>query len=69
MEQTNGEEAITLDSYMKGVKNQEIKGILLKLKNEIRRSKVDKDLVESILNSLKDKDPDIAGEVLELIGD
>lgn len=67
MEQNTGAGAETLDNYIKGVKNQEIKGILLKLKNEIRKTDVDRDLVESILSSLRDKDPDAAARAEELI--
>lgn len=67
MEQNTGGNAETLDTYIKGVKNQEIKGILLKLKNEIRKTDIDRDLVESILSSLSDKDPDAAKRAKELI--
>lgn len=67
MEQNTSGDVQTLDSYIKGVKNQEIKGILLKLKNEIRKADVDTDLVQTILNSLKDKDPQAAKNAEELI--
>jgi len=62
-------EPITLDTYIKDVKDQEIKGILLKLKNEIRRTDADKDSIEAIIASLKDKNITIAEEVLNLIQD
>ncbi len=69
MEQKNTEEALTLDTYIKGVKDQEIKGILLKLKNEIRRTDADKNTIEAVIASLKDKNITIAEEVLNLIQD
>ena len=67
MEQNNTENPNTLDTYIKGVKNQEIKGILLKLKNEIRRTEVDSGTVESILNSLREKEPSVAKDIEEFI--
>ena len=67
MEQKITEETQTLDTYIKGVKDQEVKGILLKLKNEIRRTGADKDTIEEIISSLKDKNSAIAEEVLSLI--
>jgi len=69
MEQNMTKEPITLDTYIKDVKDQEIKGILLKLKNEIRRTDADKDSIEAIIASLKDKNITIAEEVLNLIQD
>lgn len=67
MEQKITEETQTLDSYIKGVKDQEVKGILLKLKNEIRRAGADKDTIEELISSLKDKNNAIAEQVLSLI--
>ena len=67
MEQKITEETTTLDTYIKSVKDQEVKGILLKLKNEIRRAGADKDTIEEIISSLKDKNGAVAEEVLSLI--
>lgn len=67
MEQKITEETTTLDTYIKSVKDQEVKGILLKLKNEIRRTGPDKDTIEEIISSLKDKNSAIAEQVLSLI--
>jgi len=47
----------TLDTYIRKVENQEIKGILLKLKNEMRKSDVTWESVKTILVSLEQKDP------------
>lgn len=69
MEQKDTNNSLSLDTYIKGVKDQEIKGILLKLKNELRRADPNKDTIEAILNSLKDKNSAIAQEVLPLIQD
>lgn len=69
MEQKNTEETLSLDTYIKGIKDQEIKGILLKLKNEIRRTDADKNTIEELITSLKDKNINIAEEVLNLIQD
>ena len=67
MEQKITEETQTLDTYIKSVKDQEVKGILLKLKNEIRRAGADRDTIEEIISSLKDKNSAIAEQVLSLI--
>jgi len=67
MEQKDTKDSLSLDTYIKGVKDQEIKGVLLKLKNEIRKTDADKDTIETIITSLKDKNIAIAKEVLRLI--
>ncbi len=53
----------TLDTYIRKVENQEIKGILLKLKNEIRKSDVTWESVKNILISLEQKDSKSAKEI------
>ena len=57
----------TLDTYIRKVENQEIKGILLKLKNEIRKSDVTWDSVKNILISLEQKDSKSAKEIFLLL--
>lgn len=67
MEQNNGEKDLTLDSYIKSVRDQEIKGILLKLKNEVRRDDVDQSIVDSLISSIKEKDAQTASVIEELL--
>ena len=57
----------TLDSYIRKVENQEIKGILLKLKNEMRKPDVTWESVKNILISLDQKDADCAREIFLLL--
>jgi len=57
----------TFDTYIRKVENQEIKGILLKLKNEIRKPDVTWESVKSILISLKQKDTIITKEIFLLL--
>jgi hypothetical protein len=57
----------TLDTYIRKVENQEIKGILLKLKNEIRKSDVTWESVKDILISLEHKDSKSAKEIFLLL--
>lgn len=57
----------TLDTYIRKVGNQEIKGILLKLKNEIRKSDVTWESVKNILISLEHKDSKSAKEIFLLL--
>ncbi|MCZ6469602.1 MAG: hypothetical protein V3R67_00965 [Thermodesulfobacteriota bacterium] len=57
----------TLDTYIRKVENQEIKGILLKLKNEIRKSDVTWESVKNILISLEQKDSKSAKEIFLLL--
>ena len=57
----------TLDTYIRNVENQEIKGILLKLKNEMRKPDVTWESVKIILVSLEHKDPKILKEVFSLL--
>lgn len=56
-----------LDTYIRNIENQQTKGILLKLKNEMRKSDITWDAVKTILVSLEQKDPDTAKEVLLLL--
>jgi hypothetical protein len=57
----------TLDTYIRKVENQEIKGLLLKLKNEIRKSDVTWESVKNILISLEQKDSKSAKEIFLLL--
>jgi len=57
----------TLDTYIRKVENQEIKGILLKLKNEMRKSDITWEAVKNTLVSLKSKDSECAREIFNLL--
>lgn len=59
----------SLDDFIRDVKNQELKGILLKLKNEIRKPNVAWADVKTILKSLQNKDKETFYEILCLIVD
>lgn len=63
----NNPDIETLDTYIRKVENQEIKGILLKLKNEIRKSDVTWESVKNILISLEQKDSKSAKEIFLLL--
>ncbi|HXG30408.1 MAG TPA: hypothetical protein VNK81_02070 [Thermodesulfobacteriota bacterium] len=64
-ERRNEEEA--LGSYIRRIEDQELKGILLKLKNEIRKPDAPWGVIKTILRSLLDKDREVLMEVLPLI--
>jgi hypothetical protein len=57
----------TLDSYIKGMRDQELKGLLLKLKNEIRKEDASWEAVRSILESLYRKNSAVFIEAVPLI--
>jgi len=61
------ESSETLDSYIRKVEDQELKGLLLKLKNELRKPDASWDAVKSILESLYRKNSEAFGEVAPLI--
>ena len=67
MEHKDKEEELTLDIYIKSVVDQEIKGILLKLKNEMRRPDASRESIDGILQTLKEKNSGVAREVIPLI--
>lgn len=56
-----------LDEFIRDIKDQELKGILLKLKNEIRKPDVSWVDIKTILKSLNNKDKDALYEILPLI--
>jgi DNA-binding GntR family transcriptional regulator len=57
----------SLDEFIRDIRNQELKGILLKLKNEIRKPDVPWVDIKTILKSLYNKDKDAFYEILSLI--
>ncbi len=67
MEGLKNQDLETLDAYIRGVENQELKGILLKLKNETRRSNASWEAVRVILQSLWNKKKETLIEILPFI--
>jgi uncharacterized protein YeeX (DUF496 family) len=67
METRKNQGSKSLDEFIRDIKDQELKGILLKLKNDIRKPDVPWEDIKSILNALKDKDKDTFYEILSLI--
>jgi len=57
----------TLDSYLKKMEDQEMKGLLLKLRNELRKPDASWESVRSVLESVKSKSSRVFGEVAPLI--
>jgi hypothetical protein len=57
----------TLDSYIRKVEDQEIKGLLLKLKNELRKPDAAWETIKTILGSINGKDNRVFAEVAPLI--
>ncbi len=60
----NGE---TLDSYIRKMEDQELKGLLLKLKNELRKQDASWEGVRTILGTLHRKNSRVFSEVAPLI--
>ncbi len=56
-----------LDIYIRGVNDQELKGVLLKLKNEVRKPGASWEIVRKTLYSLWNKNKDALIEVLPFI--
>lgn len=56
-----------LDEFILGLDNQELKSILLKLKNEIKKPDVPWADIRTILTSLYKKDKDAFHEILSII--
>jgi hypothetical protein len=60
-------EEITLDSYAKYIKDQELKGIVLKLKNELRKPDAAWDTVKPLLRTIYEKDEKVFSEIAVLL--
>lgn len=56
-----------LSEYIKGLKNQEVKVLLLKLKNEIRKEDVTWGQVRDMLRSLEEKDKQVLFDIIPLL--
>ena len=60
-------EIITLDSFVRSQKNQELKGLLLKLKNEIRKEDILWEDIKEVLISIDKYDKNLLSIILPLI--
>ena len=67
MDKQKNQDNKLLDEYILGVEDQELKGILLKLKNETRKPDISWDVIKSVLISLKNKDRETLIKILPLI--
>lgn len=57
----------TLDSYVRKIDDQELKGLVLKLKNELRKNDAAQDSVTGILQSIRLKDSSVFDYIVSLI--
>ena len=63
----NDKEIITLDSFVRSQQNQELKGILLKLKNELRKEDMLWEDIKDILKTVHEFDKDLLSTIIPLI--
>jgi len=67
MEGLNNQDVETLDTYIRKIEDQELKGVLLKLKNEMRKPDASWEAVRTILSYLLNKNRKTLVEILPLI--
>lgn len=67
MEERKNQESSQLDDLILNVTDQILKGILLKLKNEIRKPGVPWDAIKPILRSLDEKYREKLNEILPIL--
>jgi CHAD domain-containing protein len=63
----SGERQSLFENYIKALSNQEIKGILLKLKNELKRKGLWWEELKPLLRVLLEKDRQVFMDVIPLI--
>ena len=63
----NDKEIITLDSFVRSQQHQELKGILLKLKNELRKEDMLWEDIKDILKTVHEFDKDLLSTIIPLI--
>lgn len=56
-----------LNDYIRGVDDQEIKGVLLKLKNELQKQNPQWEVIRVLIRTLFEKRKDVLFDVLPLI--
>jgi len=57
----------TLDSYIRKMEDQELKGLMLKLKNELRRPEAAWEPIKQILTAIRRKNSAAFTEISDLI--
>ncbi|MCL4245433.1 MAG: hypothetical protein KJ002_09930 [Candidatus Dadabacteria bacterium] len=57
----------TLDTYIRKMEDQELKGLLLKLKNELRRPEAAWEPVRQILTAIRRKNSAVFTEISDLV--
>lgn len=67
MTSDKNQEMQAFSDYIKEVRNQEIKVLLLKLKNELGKEDVQWAQVKPLLRSIREKDTKVLHEILPLI--
>ncbi|MBI2488028.1 MAG: hypothetical protein HYW01_14015 [Deltaproteobacteria bacterium] len=67
MEEIKNQYSETFDSYIRNVDDQELKGVLLKLKNEMRKPDTSWEIIKTVLQSLLNKNKETLIEILPLI--
>ena len=67
MEEIKKQYSETFDTYIRNVDDQELKGVLLKLKNEMRKPDTPWEIIKTVLQSLLNKNKETLIEILPLI--
>jgi hypothetical protein len=67
MEEIKNQYSETFDTYIRNVDDQELKGVLLKLKNEMRKPDTPWEIIKTVLQSLLNKNKETLIEILPLI--
>lgn len=69
MSANKNQEQDQLSEYIKCLKDQHIKALLLKLKNEIRKDEVTWEQIKPLLGNIREKDEKVFNEVMSVILD
>ena len=56
-----------LSIYIKSITNQEIKVLLLKLKNEIKKPDIAWEEIKPVLTQINEKEPDVFKDIMPII--
>ena len=56
-----------LSIYIKSITNQEVKVLLLKLKNEIKKPDITWEEIKPVLSKINEKDPDMFTDIMPIL--
>ena len=56
-----------LSIYIKSITNQEIKVLLLKLKNEIKKPDITWEEIKPVLTKINEKEPDVFKDIMPIL--